>query len=181
MSGALLQASQLSSIDAPQLYDGSGNLVALPAHPNDPVTLTLSSGVTVTVFDTLTTALKTMKYMLQQNQWLLQLPKCMVVSVCHHKLLLLEATVANQKLLQTYAAPLYEHGATRFAGRVSYDTHDLQSALQSVGSLQMSSLLDNLDLASVNMQVVDWNYTASPTAGTGSLLVDAVPLRYSMS
>jgi hypothetical protein len=92
---ALIQASQLSSIDAPQLYDASGNLVATPAHPTDPVSLTLSSGVTIQVFDSLTTALKTMKYMFQQNQWLLQLPKCMIVSIAHHKLLILEATLAN--------------------------------------------------------------------------------------
>jgi hypothetical protein len=178
---ALIQASQLSSVDAPQLYDASGNLVATPAHPSDPVSLTLSSGAVVTVFDSLTTALKTMKYMFQQNQWLLQLPKCYVVSVAHHKLLLLEATLANQKLLQNFAAPLYEHGATRFAGRSSYETHDLQSALQAVGSLQMSALTDNVDLASANMQVVDWNYMANPSAGQGSLLVDSVPLRYKLT
>ena len=175
---ALIQASQFSSISAPQLYDASGNLIAAPAHPTDPVTMVLSSGVAVTVFDTLETALKCMKYMYEQNQWLLQLPKVMVVSVCHHKLLLLEATLQNQRLLQTFAAPLYEHGAVRFASRLSYDTSDLQNALQSVGSLQMSALLDNIDLATVNVQLVDWNYQANASAGQGSLLVDASPLHY---
>jgi hypothetical protein len=102
----------------------------------------------------------------------------MVVSVCHHKLLLMESTLANQRLLQTFGAPLYEHGAVRFASRLSYESHDLQSALQSVGSLQMQSLTDNLDLASVNMQICDWNYEASAAAGQGSLLVDASPLHY---
>jgi hypothetical protein len=175
---ALIQASQFSSISAPQLYDASGNVIAVPANPNDPVTFTLSSGVVVTVFDTLTTALKCMKHMYQENQWLLQLPKVMVVSVCHHKLLLLEATLQNQRLLQTFAAPLYEHGAVRYASRLSYDTSDLQNALQSVGSLQMSALMDNVDLAAVNIQVCDWNYKAGASAGEGSLLVDATPLRY---
>ena len=175
---ALIQASQFSSLTAPQLYDASGNVVATPAHPNDPVTMTLSSGVAVTVFDSLTTALKCMKYMYEQNQWLLQLPKVMVVSVCHHKLLLMEATLQNQKLLQTFAAPLYEHGAVRYASRLSYDTSDLQNALQSVGSLQMNALMDNIDLATVNIQVVDWNYEAGASAGQGSLLVDASPLHY---
>jgi hypothetical protein len=178
---ALIQASQFSSIDAPQLYDPSGNLVALPANPTDAVAITLSSGVTVTVFDSLTTALKTMKYMYQQKQWLLQLPKVMVVSVCHHKLLILESTLANQRLLQTFAAPLYEHGAVRFASRLSYETYDLQTALQSVGTLQMSALLDNVDLATVNAQLVDWNYKASPSAGQGSLLVDSSPLHYKLT
>jgi hypothetical protein len=178
---ALIQASQLSSINAPQLYDASGNLVANPAHPTDPVSLTLSSGVTIQVFDSLITALKTMKYMSQQNQWLLQLPKCMIVSIAHHKLLILETTVANQKLVQTFGAPLYEHGATRFASRMSYETHDLQSALQAVGSLQMNALLDNLDLAAANQQLVDWNYKANPSAGQGSLLVDSTPLRYKLT
>jgi hypothetical protein len=177
---SLVQASQFSSLSAPQLYDSSGALIPAPAHPNDPVTLTLSSGVTVTVFDSLTTALKVLKYMYQQNQWLLQLPKVMVVSVCHHKLLLLESTLANQRLLQTFGAPLYEHGSVRFASRLSYESHDLQSALQSVGSLQMQSLMDNSDLASVNMQLCDWNYMASAPAGQGSLLVDASPLHYSL-
>ena len=178
---ALIQASQLSSIDAPQLYDASGNVVASPAHASDPVSLTLSSGVTVQVFDSLTTALKTMKYMFQQHQWLLQLPKCMIVSVAHHKLLIMEATLTNQKLLQTFAAPLYEHGGTRFASRTSYETHEMQSALQAVGSLQMSALLDNIDLASIGMVLVDWNYMASPSAGQGSLLVDAAPLHYKLT
>jgi hypothetical protein len=178
---ALVQASTFSSVDAPQLYDASGNLIPAPAHPNDPVTLTLSSGVVVTVFDSLTTALKCMKFMFEQNQWLLQFPKCYVVSVCHHKLLLLEPNLVNQKLLQTFAAPLYEHGAVRFASRLSYDTSDLQNALQSVGSLQMSALMDNVDLAQVHMQVVDWQYMANPSAGQGSLLVDASPLHYKLS
>lgn len=181
MASPLVQASQFSSLAAPQLYDSSGNVVASPAHPTDPVTLTLSSGVTVTVFDSLTTALKLLKYMYQQNQWLVQLPKVMLVSVCHHKLLLLESTLANQRLLQTFGAPLYEHGAVRFASRLSYESHDLQSALQSVGSLQMNTLMDNLDLATVNIQAVDWNYKASPSAGQGSLLVDASPLHYKLS
>ena len=118
--------------------------------------------------------------MFQQDQWLVQLPKVFVVSICHSKLLLLEATVANQKLIQSYAAPLYEHGIVKFASRSSYDTHDLQSALQSVGSLQMTPLSDNVDLASVGMQLVDWNYQANPSAGEGSLLSDAVPLRYKL-
>jgi hypothetical protein len=38
--------------------------------------------------------------------------------------------------------------------------------------------MDNVDLATVNQQVVDWNYQAGATAGQGSLLVDASPLRY---
>jgi hypothetical protein len=178
---SLVQASQFSSISAPQLYDASGALIPTPPHPNDPVTLTLSSGVTVTVFDSLTTALKVMKYMFEQGQWLLQLPKVMVVSVCHHKLLLMESTLANQRILQTFAAPLYEHGSVRFASRLSYETYSLQNALQSVGSLQMSPLNDNVDLASVNMQVLDWNYMANAPAGQGSLLVDASPLHYQLS
>ena len=181
MASPLVQASQFSSLSAPQLYDSSGNLIPEPAHPNDPVTMTLSSGVVVTVFDTLETALKCMKYMYEQNQWLLQLPKVMVVSVCHHKLLLLEATLQNQRLLQTFAAPLYEHGAVRFASRLSYETNDLQNALQSVGSLQMSPLMDNTDLATVNIQIVDWNHQQTASAGQGSLLVDPAPLHYYLS
>jgi hypothetical protein len=177
---ALIQASLLSSVVAPQLYDASGSVVSAPPNPDDAVQLALSSGQAVTVFDSVTTALKLLKYMWTQNQWLIQLPKVFVVSVSHAKLLLLEATVANQKLIQTFAAPLYEHGQVRFAARSSYDTHDLQSALQSVGSLQMSVLNDNVDLASVNIQVVDYNYKASPSAGEGSLLLDAVPLRYKL-
>jgi hypothetical protein len=57
--------------------------------------------------------------MYQQSQWLLQLPKVMVVSVCHHKLLLMESTLANQRLLQSFGAPLYERGSVRFASRLS--------------------------------------------------------------
>jgi hypothetical protein len=45
----------------------------------------------------------------------------------------------------------------------------------------MSALLDNVDLAAVNIQVVDWNYQANAASGQGSLLVDETPLHYKLS
>ena len=174
---ALLQASSFSTSVAPLYVNGSP--VAAPAHPNDPVALPMSSGSTVTVFDSLTTALKCLEYMKESNVWCLMASNTvMVVSVSHHKLLVLENTLQNSRLVQQYGAALYVGGLTLFAARNSYDTHSLTSALTAVGTLVSGSLTDNISLAAEHMQVVDFNYQAGAAAGAGSLLSDSTPLHY---
>jgi hypothetical protein len=134
----------------------------------------------VTVADSLTTLLKALRSMHLNRQWLLQLsPSVLLVSVAGTKALIMERTLTNEKLIQSYGSPLYTFGSVRFASRTSYETKDLAGALAAMGALLPStSLLDNTDLASVNMLVADWNYEAGAAAGQGSLLLDTSPLVY---
>ena len=173
---ALLSASSFSTSVQPVYVNGSP--VAVPSHAADPVTLPTSSGSTVTVFDSLNTALKCLEHMKESNVWrIVASNNVMVVSVCPRKLLIMENTLQNARLVQQYAAPLYVGGLTLFAA-TSYDMRTLDSALSAIGSLVATTLLDNVSLTPENIQVVDWSYTASPSAGQGSLLTDAVPLHY---
>jgi hypothetical protein len=91
----------------------------------------------------------------------------------------MERTLTNEKLIQSYGSPLYTFGSVRFASRTSYETKDLAGALAAMGALLPStSLMDNVDLEGVQMQVADWNYQANASAGQGSLLLDTSPLVY---
>jgi 2-methylaconitate cis-trans-isomerase PrpF len=114
------------------------------------------------------------------HQWLLQLsPSVFLVSISGTKALILERTLTNEKLVQSYGSPLYTFGSVRFASRTSYETKDLAGALAAMGALlPTGTLMDNLDLASVKAQIVDWFYKANPSAGQGSLMSDASPLVY---
>jgi hypothetical protein len=114
------------------------------------------------------------------RQWLLQLsPSVLLVSVAGAKALILERTLTNEKLIQSYGSPLYTFGSIKFASRTSYETKDLAGALASMGALLPSStFMDNVDLEQVGIQVADWHYQANASAGQGSLLVDSSPLVY---
>ena len=174
---ALLTASSFSTSVQPLWVNGSP--VALPTHVTAPVLFQTASGSTITVFGSLNTALKCLQYMKENNVWCPSASNnVLVVSVSHHKLLILENTLANARLVQQYGAPLYVGGLVLFAARTSYDTHSLESALADVGSLVTTTLTDNISLGTVNIQVVDWNYQASAPAGSGSLLTDSAPLHY---
>ena len=88
-----------------------------PAHANDPVSLTCSDGSTIVVFDTLATGLKCLESMRATGQWYIQATdEVMVVSV-GTKLLLLETTLTNQKLMQTYTAFYNTAGQTVFQNK----------------------------------------------------------------
>ena len=176
---ALLSASQFAAISLPPLLV-NGSPVASPPHASDPVTLTLSSGSVVTVADSLTTLLKALRAMHLSHQWLLQLsPSVLLVSIAGTKALLLERTLTNEKLIQSYGSPLYTFGSVRFASRTSYETKDLAAALAAMGALlPTGTLLDNIDLSVVHAKIVDWNFMANPSAGQGSLMSDASPLVY---
>ena len=101
------------------------------------------------------------------------------MSVAGTKALILERTLINEKLFQSYGSPLYTFGSVRFASRTSYETKDLAGALAAMGAIIPNSiLLDNISLEAVNMVLADWNYEANASAGQGSLLVDSSPLVY---
>ena len=175
---ALFTASQFSTVS----YDlpvGGG----APANANDPVTVLLSDGNTVTVADTLSTALKLLSYMRTNSQWqVLASDDVTVVSINAVKGLVMENTILNQKLLTQYL-PTYIGDQVRFVHRTSSLVLSLTDALKSVGFCHTGSLpfANNLDLrlGGSNIQLFDWNYKASPgTSSEGSLLNDGTPLRY---
>ena len=62
---ALFTESMLSSAS----YDLPENTTGTPAHPNDMITLQLSDGTMVSVFDKLTTGLRLLTYMRTHAQW----------------------------------------------------------------------------------------------------------------
>ena len=114
------------------------------------------------------------------HQWLLQLsPSVLLVSIAGTKALILERTLTNEKLIQSYGSPLYTFGSVRFASRTSYETKDLAGALAAMGALlPTGTLLDNTDLASVHAQIADWHYVSNSSAGQGSPMLDSDPLVY---
>ena len=159
-------------------------VVGAPTGASDPVSLTLSDGSTVQVFDTLETALKCMEFMRLRNQWLLQASDDVaVVSVGGVKLLLMEQTLVNQKCLASFS-PSYLGGHTRFLHRTMSQTLSLDDALQAVGFAKLSSApwQGNYDLAqspSPRILIVDWYFRSSTSgSGQGSQLSDATPISY---
>jgi hypothetical protein len=74
-------------------------ITGAPLGASDPVSLTLSDGNVVQAFDTLETALRAMEYMRQNNMWSLQVSEDVVCVSTGTKLLLLEMSLLNQKLL----------------------------------------------------------------------------------
>jgi hypothetical protein len=173
----LFIGSQLSnSYDVPE--GGS-----TPPHQHDAVTLQMSDGTVVQVFDTASTALKLLAFMRTNSQWNVYASEDVVcVSVGAAKLLVLETTLISQKLITSYL-PIYLGGEVRWANRTTSLVLSTTDALKSVGFCHMGELpfSGNLDLrvGAAHMQVVDWNYERNPASSSvGSLLSDPAPLRY---
>ena len=175
---ALFTGSQFSGMSY-DLPEGGG----APANASDSVTLQLSDGTLVTVCDTVSTALKLLAYMRLNSQWqVLASDDVTVVSINAVKGLVMENTITNQKLISQYL-PTYIGDQVRFVHRTSSLVLSLTDALKSVGFCHTGSFpfANNLDLrlGSAHIQLVDWNYKASPaTSSEGSLLNDGSPLRY---
>ena len=175
---ALFTAAQFAGVSY-DLPEGGG----APANANDPVVLQLSDGSLVSAFDTVSTALKLLAYMRQNSQWqVLTSDDVTVASVNAVKLLVLENSIVNQKLLSQYL-PTYIGDQVRFVHRTSSLVLSLTDALKSVGFCHTSALpfANNLDLrlGGAHLMLVDWNFKASPaTSAEGSLLNDGTPLRY---
>jgi hypothetical protein len=125
-----------------------------------------------------------MEFMRQRNQWLLQASDDVaIVSVGGVKLLLMEQTLVNQKLLASFS-PSYLGGNTRFLHRTMSQTLSLDDALQAVGFAKLSSApwQGNYDLAqspSPRILIVDWYFRSSTaTSAAGSQLSDGTPISY---
>ena len=117
-------------------FTGYSDSSAAPAGFNDPifagsVDLILSTGITQQVFDTLPSALKCINYMEANNSYSLN-PNEDVTILNRSKLLNLENTYINQKMMNSYVFAYY--GAqVRAIHRSTADTVILTSALSSVG------------------------------------------------
>ena len=177
---SLFTASDFStSVDVPIGQNGS------PANAAHSVQLTLQDSTVINVFDSLETALKCLSTMRAKGQWFLQASEDIVVVSVGTKLLILEASLVNQKLLQAFA-PLYQLGAVRFQHRNVSQLANLTTALQQSGYCHKATLpfANNFDLKSASnppsIQAVDWYYTAFPVSSSdGTLLEDSAPITFS--
>jgi hypothetical protein len=164
-------------------YDRPVGVEGAPAYANDPVVLQLSDGTSVTVFDKLTTALRLGRYMREQRQWMVAISEdiTMISANGGIKMMLLENTLLNQKLLHSFSFT-YTGDELLFAHRQMSSVTTFTDALRSVGfcvrGLPFANNLD-LRLASTGAQLIDWNYQASlADSSQGSLFSDASPLLY---
>ena len=173
----LFTASQFAGVN----YSTPVGQNGAPAHAGDPVALACSDGSTVTVFDTLSTALKCLASMTGSGQWYIQATdEVMVVSV-GTKLLILETTLTNQKMMQTYTAWYSTSGQVVFQNKSTSQSNSLTGALQKCGYLMQAAqpFQNNYDLAHApgppNIQIVDWFYLANAANSTqGSKLNDGL-------
>ena len=118
-------------------FTGYSDSYAAPAGFNDPifagsVDLILSTGITQQIFDSLSSALKCIHYMEANNLYSLSPNEDVTVLNLRSKLLILENTYINQKMMNSY--DFTYHGAgVRAIHRSMADTVTLTNALSSVG------------------------------------------------
>jgi hypothetical protein len=176
---ALLNASDFTA------YSDS---FAVPAGSSDviftgSVDLILSTGITQQVFDTLSTALKCIHYMEQNKIYSLSPNEDITILNLRSKLLILENTYINQKMMNSYVFTY--HGAeVRAIHRSMADTVSLPEALASVGfrciGLPWSTdsnpkmETDRADKDRPRIQVVDYLYKSPTLPHTN--LVDGSPI-----
>ena len=169
-------------------FTGYSDSFAVPAGFNDPifagsVDLILSTGITQLVFDSLSSALKCIYYMETNNLYSLSPNEDVTIINLRSKLLILENTYINQKMMNSYVFT-YHGAGVRGIHRSMSDTVTLTEALSSVGfrcvGLPWSTdsnpkmETDRADKDRPRIQVVDWVYK-SPTLPHSNLL-DSSPL-----
>ena len=118
-------------------FTGYSDMFAAPAGFNDPifagsVDLNLSTGITQQVFDTLSSALKCIHYMEANNLYSQGPNEDVTVLNLRSKLLILENTYINQKMMNSYVFT-YHGAGVRAIHRSMADTVTLTDALSSVG------------------------------------------------
>ena len=162
-------------------FDRPVGVTGDPSHATDPITLQLSDGTSITVFDKLSTALRLAAFMRNSAQWQIAASEDVTIVSANGglKLLLMENTLQNQKLLTSFV-PVYTGDQLLFVHRSMSSVMSLTSALRTVGfcvkGLPYNNNLD-LRLGNTFIQLVDWNYQASlSTSGEGTLLNDGTPL-----
>ena len=151
----------------------------------DPVTIQLSDGQNVVVFDTKQTALRCLRFMHTRNQWLIQASDdVMVVNCGGAKIMILETTLINQKLITSFS-PTYQGGCVLFSHRSLSQMLELDEALQAVGFCKHveARFMNNDDLKNsanpTRIQLVDYFFRATLTGiEKGSKLEDEDPICY---
>ena len=152
------------------------------------INLIKSDGTTETVFDSVQTALNCLAFMSARNQYyLLASDDIMVINVSNVKLLILETTFLNQKLLNSFTMS-YVQGEVVGIHRNLSTILNLTDALVSVGYKRSTAIIlaNNWDLQEAlpnperpHIQLVDVNYRSVVTnSADGSQLRDATQLVY---
>ena len=181
----------------------SGFTTTIPIQPTTTTTTTNSSGVTTTVtggnisitkddgstvviFNSVQDGLTCLQTMYSKNMYYLQASEdIMIINVSGVKLLILETTVMNQKLMNNYTFA-YLRGKVRAIHRNLSTIRNLTDALISVGyQLNGSPFSNNYSLQGAlttaqmpHIQIFDLNYVSNPTIITGSQLEDTNPIVY---
>ena len=152
------------------------------------VNLIMSDGTTNIIFDSVYTGLNTLEFMMARNQYyLMASDDVMLINVDGVKLLILETSFMNQKLMNSFSFH-YIRGKIRCIHRNLATIMSLTDALISVGYKKSVSVAfaNNYDLQDsipdVNrprIQIFDINYEPTPTSSTaGSLLEDSPAINY---
>ena len=152
------------------------------------INLFMSDGTTNSIFDSVYTGLNTLEFMMSRNQYyLMASDDVMLVNVDGVKLLILETTFMNQKLMNSFSFH-YIRGKVRCIHRNLATIMDLTDALISVGYKKSTSVafVNNFDLQETlvdgnrpRIQIFYLNYVANPSSSTaGSLLEDSPPINY---
>ena len=169
-------------------FIGYNDSFAAPAGFNDPtfagsVDLNLSTGITQQVFDTLSSALKCLHYMEANSLYSLSPNEDVTTLNLRSKLLILENTYINQKMMNSYVFT-YHGAGVRAIHRSMADTVTLTDASPSVGfrcvSLPWSTdcnpkmETDRADKNRPRIQVVDYLYKSPNLPRTN--LLDSTPI-----
>ena len=167
--------SLFSAGDFPAEFDIPQGQTSIP-NPAHGVLLSLQDSSVVWVFSSVEVALQCLKAMRERGQWFLQASEDGVVVSSCVKLLVLEASLVNQKVLLQFACISLSGGAL-FQHRSCSQIVTLTAALQQSGYYMKASLpfAGNLDLRSAPnpsaIQIVDWFYDAFPAdSASGSQL-----------
>ena len=152
------------------------------------INIVTSDGTTETVFDSVQTALNCLAFMSARNQYyLMASDDIMIINVSNVKLLVLETTFLNQKLMNSFTM-CYIQGEVMGVHRNLSTMLNLTDALVSVGYKRSSpsNFANNWDLQEAlpnpekpHIQIVDVNYrSVVSTSADGSKLHDDVQLMY---
>ena len=169
-------------------FTGYSDSFAVPAGSSDvifsgSVDLILSTGITQQVFDTLSTALKCINYMEANKLYSLSPNEDITIINLRSKLLILENTYINQKMMNSYVFT-YHGSQVQAIHRSMADMVSLSEALASVGfrciglpwSTDINPKLqeNRADKDRPRIQVVDYVYKSPTLPHTN--LVDSTPI-----
>ena len=119
-------------------FSGYSSTWAVPSGETDPlytgaVTIILSTGVTQTVFDALSTAMKCIHYMDSNDLYLMMPNEDISIINLRSKLLILENTFINQKLMNNYTFKYDTSKKVQAISRNTANIFNLEDALTSMG------------------------------------------------